>query len=124
MERTWDIYLPSIIAKPFSMRQARIFLVMFAFAMTSPDMFLYMKASQKWFFTQINQITDEMVLFKETHLFLITKPFIVTFLAMFALAMASPDMHRLVESDSEVILKKPTYLLSQNPLLSHSPGHF
>ena len=69
-----------------------------------------------------------MVLFKETHLFLITKPFIVTqarpFLAMFALAMASPEMHRLVESDSEVILKKPTYLLSQNPLLSHSPGHF
>ena len=48
-----------------------------------------------------------MVLFEETHLFVITKPFIITqartFFAMFELAMASPDMHHLGESESEVI---------------------
>jgi hypothetical protein len=44
-----------------------------------------------------------MDLFDETHLFVITKPFIITqsrtFLAMIALATAFPDVHRLGERE-------------------------
>ena len=53
-------------------------------------------AIQKWIFTLIIQITDVMVLFEESYIFVITKPFILRqtriFLVMFALAMVSLDM--------------------------------